>query len=755
MPALNDPFDLVGDVIDGQFRVDAVAGEGGLSIVYRGWHQALEAKVAIKCLNLPATLDRRLVEPFVQSFREGTKINYQLSRGNLNIAQSLASGSTLAPRTGDQVPYLVREWLEGRSLAATFAHRRAQNLGVFRIDEVIALLEGAADGLAFAHAQGVAHHSVNPSNLFVVESGGSERVKLLDFGLAKASDPALPGLRVLSPQYAAPEQVDMQLGKAGPWTDVYSLALIVMEGLFGSAVIPSKEGAAAAQVDPDHRPSERLAGLGLGKAAFDVLDRAVALEPRKRLASAGEFWSALKSALAPAPVATDGASPSVRDASKAPRPAVASLSPSKPQAASSSTTKPAVVAKPLAIDRPLASVAGRKTIVGLGADAVERGSAPKPQVLHAPSRPLSFPQTPGSAVPTPAPSPSFPAPSPSLGAAPSVTLSPNRRALPAPASSPALEPAPPPAPSSSSALQAPPAPSGSPALPAVPAPSSSPALQAPPAPSGSPLLEPTPAPESPSAATASSPEFSPVFEPSSTAAIRNLVARLATEWARLRARSSSAWTWLQGAWRSALGGTTLGPTSSDPSALGLRNLRLLVAVSVAISSASLVALAVLAFYVAGMAHRVARNEQNEGTPAATPGAQIASSPSPAPSSVTTAAPSAPSPSVSADSTATPAQPTKRLAGKAAFAALDALNTQLETCARPGGRSGPGAVWVTFDGTGFVSHIKAAPPYAGTPEGRCITDLFRGARVGPFTGPPGAIIYKFNLPASHPSSPDAP
>jgi hypothetical protein len=92
------------------------------------------------------------------------------------------------------------------------------------------------------------------------------------------------------------------------------------------------------------------------------------------------------------------------------------------------------------------------------------------------------------------------------------------------------------------------------------------------------------------------------------------------------------------------------------------------------------------------------------------------------------------------------RPTKRLVGAAAYAALGAIGTNLESCQRPGGRSGPGAAWVTFGRDGSVTHIKIGPPFAGTPQGKCLTDLFHTARVGPFLGPPGAVIYKFNLPA---------
>src|SRR5580704_13408204 len=169
----SDPFDLVGDVLDGQYRVDAFAGEGDLSVVYRGHHLGVDATVAIKCLNLPETLDPTLARPLVDGFKEASRVHYRLARGNLHIAQTIASGSTLVPRSGVVVPYLVREWFEGESLASDLAQRRGQKCTGRPIDEALTLLETAFDGVAYAHAQGEVHLSINPSNLFVVDGDES------------------------------------------------------------------------------------------------------------------------------------------------------------------------------------------------------------------------------------------------------------------------------------------------------------------------------------------------------------------------------------------------------------------------------------------------------------------------------------------------------------------------------------------------------------------------------------------------------
>ena len=119
-----DPFGLVGQVLDGQFRVDHLVGEGGFSAVYRGHHQGLNEPIAVKCLKLPADLGTSLVDSFVQRFRDESRILYRLSQGNLHVVRSVAAGTTQAPATGALVPYMVLEWLEGRSMQSDFMIRR-------------------------------------------------------------------------------------------------------------------------------------------------------------------------------------------------------------------------------------------------------------------------------------------------------------------------------------------------------------------------------------------------------------------------------------------------------------------------------------------------------------------------------------------------------------------------------------------------------------------------------------------------------
>ena len=281
----SDPFDLIGQIVGGQFRVDAVAGDADLSIVYRGRSLDANTAVAIKCLNLPETIPDRLARALDTAFQQAFRVHDRLARGHENIAQTLTSGEIRSPRTGAIVPYMVREWLEGESLAAELAGSKKDIRPVRPLEEVMGLLQGAFEAVSFAHEQGEVHLGLNPSNLFVAKRGdGTVTLKVLDFGLARMMNDFAPespseshsgcGLRLWLPGYAAPEQVDETLGSVGARTDVYTLALIAME---------------------------TLAARKLPQFLEQVLNRALSAAADARQEDAGELWRQLRSAVSPRP----------------------------------------------------------------------------------------------------------------------------------------------------------------------------------------------------------------------------------------------------------------------------------------------------------------------------------------------------------------------------------------------------------------------------------------------------------------------
>ncbi|HEY5243787.1 MAG TPA: serine/threonine-protein kinase [Polyangiaceae bacterium] len=305
----NDPFGLIGQVLDGQFHVDKYVGEGGFSSVYKGTSVGLNEPIAVKCLKLPQALGSALVESFVKRFRDESRIHYKLSQGNLHIVRSIASGTTIAPTTSALVPYTVLEWLEGRSLAEDLNDRRHERLTGRSLAEVVKLLDSAIDALAYAHSQGVVHRDLNPGNLFLAKTPSGTKLKVLDFGVAKIlADSALAvgpaartmgNVRMFAPAYGAPEQFDENVGPIGPWTDVYAVALVTMEALRDRTVMEGEHLGEFAMktLDPNSRPTPRALGIPVGDEVENVFARATALDPKERPRDAGELWGMLKHAV--------------------------------------------------------------------------------------------------------------------------------------------------------------------------------------------------------------------------------------------------------------------------------------------------------------------------------------------------------------------------------------------------------------------------------------------------------------------------
>jgi serine/threonine-protein kinase len=318
-----DPFDLVGDVLDDQYRIDECAGEGVLSVVYRGRHLGVDADVAVKCLNLPPTMDEALAAPVAEGFRQAVRLHYRLARGNLHIAQTIASGTTIVPRTGAVVPYMVREWFEGESLAANFTKRREEGCTGRTLEEVLDLFQGAADALRYAHSQGISHLALTPSNFFLTElpalasartslapkdpkTGQPHRtLKVLDFGvgrtldvtasdLRKSATPS-PGLHLLTPAYASPEQLSAHIGVPGAASDVYVFALVLLEALSDRMVMDGKDTGqiVARALDRKLRPGPKQLPISLPPQVEAIFERALALDPGERFPDVGELWEEL------------------------------------------------------------------------------------------------------------------------------------------------------------------------------------------------------------------------------------------------------------------------------------------------------------------------------------------------------------------------------------------------------------------------------------------------------------------------------
>jgi len=305
----SDPFAWVGQTIDGKFRVEQVIGEGGFGVVYRAQHLGLGEPVAVKCLKIPGSLPPAERERFHQSFLEEGRILRRLSRSTAAVVQALDVGAAVAPN-GAWTPYLVLEWLRGQSLEDHLAKLRKTNNAKMLLVDAVELLEPAALAVAAAHDEGIAHRDIKPANFFTTDVDGILTMKVLDFGIAKviadnasitkAFEQTGQTPSMFTPFYGAPEQFNRRFGATGPWTDVYALALVLVEMVTGHSALDGDDATQLyiATTDISMRPTPRGRGVATSQAIENVFQKALAVEPKARYSSVRTFWKDLHEALA-------------------------------------------------------------------------------------------------------------------------------------------------------------------------------------------------------------------------------------------------------------------------------------------------------------------------------------------------------------------------------------------------------------------------------------------------------------------------
>jgi len=282
-------------VLAGRYRVDAAIGRGGFATVYRGHHLRLDSPVAIKVLRFaddsPAEARALVARRFDEECRVLTRLRHE------HIVRTLDQGLTEADAPEDARPYLVTELCSDGTLETLLKPARGKG---FAISIAWPLMKAILEGLAYAHAQGVAHRDLKPQNLMLArDTNGRFTPRLIDFGIAKLFDADdRPGSgatasqvpSVCTPNYAAPEQC---VGaRTGPWTDVHAVGLIFVEMLTGNSAYPHGDlrDTVMAAIAPE-RPTPKRIGVDVG--AFEpILLKALALRPMDRYRDAGELLDA-------------------------------------------------------------------------------------------------------------------------------------------------------------------------------------------------------------------------------------------------------------------------------------------------------------------------------------------------------------------------------------------------------------------------------------------------------------------------------
>ena len=295
-----DPSALIGNVLDGQYQIEALLGKGGMGAVYRARHILLGDRVAIKLL----PPEMRSNTEWLRRFQREGQAARRFRHPNAVTVYDLRTSA-------DGTIYLVMEYVEGNTLDAELRKR-----GKFTPAESVAVLDPIMGVLNAAHAMGVVHRDLKPENIMIgkASTGGEPVVKLLDLGIAKLREVAgaektgstnltIAGQMLGTPYYMSPEQwgelpadgnseID---GRA----DIYSLGIVFYELITGKRPF---SGVTLLELRRQHvsitPPSLHEVDPSVPESFSRAIARAIAKDRGQRQATAGELENELRSALA-------------------------------------------------------------------------------------------------------------------------------------------------------------------------------------------------------------------------------------------------------------------------------------------------------------------------------------------------------------------------------------------------------------------------------------------------------------------------
>jgi len=269
-----DPFQLVGRTVS-HFRIVEAIARGGMGVVYRAQDIRLERPVALK-----VPFAARYFDPAAkQRFRQEARLAGGLDHPNLCPVYETGE-------TSDGDLFYTMPLYEGETLKA-----RLSREGRLPLAQALAVAAQLAHGLGAAHQGGIVHRDLKPANVMLLPDGA---VKILDFGLAKASDLTLTGswARLGTIAYMAPEQV--QGHKVDGRADLWALGVVLYEMVTGNRPFGGGHEIGVAHAIL-HQPAPRASALrdDLPAELDELIDTCLHKNPAERYSSAEELAGAL------------------------------------------------------------------------------------------------------------------------------------------------------------------------------------------------------------------------------------------------------------------------------------------------------------------------------------------------------------------------------------------------------------------------------------------------------------------------------
>lgn len=266
---------MLGQVLDGKYRIEARLGSGGMGDVYRATRLLIGDSVAIKILHPHLARDPQAAERFRREAVTATQLRHR------NVVAIYDVGISAA----HNVPYILMELAEGFSLRQII-----KEYGTLPLDFVVTVAAQVCAALDEAHRLGIVHRDIKPENIIAHQTTTGWQIKILDFGIAKLYNQGDIGLTqdgtsLGTPQYMSPEQC---LGQdLDGRSDVYSAGIVLYEMLCGTVPFKSPTASAIAIYQVQSAPTrliEQDASIDLGVEA--VILKSLEKHPDARQQSA-------------------------------------------------------------------------------------------------------------------------------------------------------------------------------------------------------------------------------------------------------------------------------------------------------------------------------------------------------------------------------------------------------------------------------------------------------------------------------------